>query len=95
MKKVFYISVVFLVTIYPSHLLSQSIEPSLGNGSCEPGGEIWVCGTSEMVQVASDIDKNCSDWVYENCQVIRTIVDVCSPDERTAQVFEGGAECIQ
>ncbi|MFY0591348.1 hypothetical protein [Roseivirga sp.] len=78
----------------PIMLLCFFVNAQTGNQSCEAGGEMWVCGKQEQLQAHDDFEKNCSDQEYQPCTVLRTIIDVCSPNMRETAVFqEGGPNC--
>ena len=76
-----------------SPLIPQSISGGPGNQSCSPGGEMWVCGGAQISQASSDFDTNCAHMDYEPCSILRVIVDVCSPNMRTATISEPGDNC--
>jgi len=75
------------LTVYTSN--AQSIDSEMSSSSCEAGGEIWVCGTEQQSQVHSDYDRNCGDYTFSNCTVIKTVIDVCTPNMRTSRIIEG------
>ncbi len=58
----------------------ESIASEMSNSSCSPGGEIWVCGPSEIARAHSHFNSNCSEWEYRCGQTLKTIKDVCSPE---------------
>ena len=68
----------------------DSIETEISSSSCSAGGEIWVCGATQQNQVHIDFDNNCSGFHYQSCSVIKTVVDVCSPNMRESIVYEPG-----
>ena len=65
-----------------------------GNSSCEAGGEMWVCGTEQIVQATSDFDTNCEEWIYAPCTLLRVVIDICRPDMLETKIYEpGGSDC--
>ncbi|MCE7996197.1 MAG: hypothetical protein HEP71_29725 [Roseivirga sp.] len=81
---------VFSILIFT--LLNTSIlfAQSFGNQSCTAGGEMWVCGSSQQNQAHVDFDNNCSGYDYDACTVVRTIIDVCSPNMQESRIIEPG-----
>ncbi len=77
-----------LATVGTGTLRSQSIASETSNSSCNAGGEMWVCGTAEVVQATSDFDTNCSDWDYECGATLRTIINVCTPNMQKSYIYE-------
>lgn len=73
-------------------MLAQSVGGVSGNQSCGGGGEMWVCGTAQQSQAHSDYDANCSEFDFPDCTLIRTVVDVCSPNMRESYIIEGDPE---
>lgn len=73
---------------------STTLDARNVNQSCAAGGEMYVCGSAQILQATSDFDTNCEGWDYTPCTILRVIIDVCSPDMREAQIFEeGGSNC--
>ncbi len=84
--------VVSIICFNVAALWSQGV----GNQSCAGGGEMWVCGSAQQSKAHSDYDANCADQEFADCTLIRTIVDVCSPDMRESRIIESKgdpAEC--
>lgn len=86
-KKVLFI---WLMVLSGSGILFAQGVSGVGNQSCAGDGEMWVCGSAQQNQAHIDFDNNCSDYEFEACTVIRTIVDVCSPDMRESRIIEPG-----
>jgi len=64
------------------------------DSSCNAGGEVWVCGRTEVLQVHSDFQTNCGDWDYTPCTVLKTVIDYCTPNLSESRIFEeGGPDC--
>ena len=90
MKNQIILSLLFLTPL----LTAQSVESIASESNCGAGGEIWVCGSAQKSQVHVDFDNNCSEENYMPCTVIKTVVDVCSPDMSESTIFEpGGPGC--
>jgi hypothetical protein len=70
----------FLVGFALNDLAAQSIDAIPSSSSCEAGGKIWVCGTSQVAKAHSDFNRNCANVNYPcGGKTIKTVVDVCSP----------------
>lgn len=83
------------LSLYPwnSGLNAQSVASETSNSSCEAGGEMWVCGASQMLQAHRDFDNNCDGWTYQCNATVRTIVDVCDRFFKTSYIYADGPNC--
>lgn len=81
-----------LILVTGGLLMAQSVGGVSGNQSCAGGGEMWVCGSAQQSQAHSDYDANCGEYTFPLCTLIRTVVDVCSPDLRESYIIEGNPE---
>lgn len=82
----FVITFFLLSTIGTGTLGAQSIASETSNSSCNAGGEIWVCGPSQLALAHGDFNRNCSEWEYRCGQTLKTIKDVCSPQIVTSTI---------
>lgn len=57
----------------------EVISSVTSSSSCEAGGEIWVCGSSQLAQAHDDFKNNCTDFKYKCGKTLKTILDVCAP----------------
>lgn len=57
----------------------ESISSVMSSSNCSAGGEIWVCGTSQLAQAHDDFKNNCSGWDYQCGKTLKTILNVCAP----------------
>ena len=39
------------------------------NQSCTAGGEMYVCGSAQILQATREFDTNCEGWDYTPCTV--------------------------
>lgn len=87
----YFLTLLFIVSLTNSYCYSQN---PYFDSSCNAGGEIWVCGNSQVLQAHSDFDDNCSDWNYTECTILKVVVDYCSPNMSRTRIFEeGGPNC--
>ncbi|MBO3700096.1 hypothetical protein [Roseivirga sp. E12] len=94
MKNIIYVKKLSLTVVATLIILISNVtQGQTGNQSCEAGGEMWVCGRNQILQAHSDWNSNCDGPVICGA-VLRTIIDVCSPDETTSEILGGGPGCF-